>query len=113
MRLDVMLWSSTGYIRTDVHNLNGEPHLVAKFRSFAAMNLAILEFNDRYNLKMKTRKYYMLNNTPISSADFKLINVPDVKQRSIIKAINMLVTKGSVDIKRKDSDNNIIFTPMV
>src|SRR2546430_10341377 len=23
----------------------------------------------------------------------------------------MLVTKGSVDIKRKDSDNNIIFTP--
>ena len=75
------------------------------------MNLTILEFNDRYNLKMKTRKYYMLNNTPISSADFKLINVLDVKQRSIIKAINMLVTKGSVDIKRKDSDNNIIFTP--
>jgi hypothetical protein len=109
--LNIIMVAYRHFIEAKSEKLNGDSYLIVSFRSHRAMMEAIQDHNSRFpQIKFTAKKYYTHGRRPISSADFKLYNVPKTATaRQIYNAIRSVDHTADFRINSRNEEHNIVY----
>jgi hypothetical protein len=108
---NVVMTAYDHFIDARSEKINGESYLLVSFRSHCGLMNALKDHNERFpEAKLTAKKYYTYGRRPISSADFKLHNVPEsATARQIHNAIKQVDTSADVRIRHRDKKGDVTF----